>query len=104
MLDLYTSLTYNIKYMKEYEWDNKKRELNLKKHKIDFVGAIKVFNDPDRIECSSHRKGEERLQTIGMVRGVIISLVYTVRKNKKRIISARRASKNERETYYEEND
>jgi uncharacterized protein len=56
-----------------------------------------------RIEFSSHRKGEKRLQTIGIVHGIIISLVYTVRENKKRIISARRASKNERETYDEEN-
>ena len=87
--------------MKDYEWDNNKRELNLKKHQIDFVGAIKVFDDPDRIEFSSLRKGEERLQTIGMVYEVVISLVYTIRKNKKRIISARRASKNEREIYEE---
>lgn len=87
----------------EYDWDNEKRKINLQKHGIDFVGAIKVFDDPDRIEFSSHRKGEERLQTIGITHGVIISLVYTVRKDKKRIISARMASKNERETYYEEN-
>ena len=58
--------------MKEYEWDNEKRELNLEKHEVDFVGAIKVFNDPDRIEFSSHRKGEERLQTVGIVHGLIV--------------------------------
>ncbi len=89
--------------MKQYEWDNEKREINLKKHEIDFVGAIKIFEDLDRIEFVSHRKGEERFQTIGMVHGVIISLIYTVRKDEKRIISARRASKHERETYYEKN-
>lgn len=88
--------------MKEYEWDNEKRELNLKKHGVDFVGAIKVFDDQYRIEFSSHRKGEERFQTVGSVHEIIISIVYTVRKNKKRIISARRASKNEREKYHEE--
>ena len=89
--------------MKEYEWDNNKREINLKKHGIDFVGAVKVFDDTDRIEFSSHRKGEERLQTIGTVNGVTISLIYTIRENKKRIISVRRANKNERETYHEKN-
>ncbi|EKD53924.1 MAG: hypothetical protein ACD_60C00140G0003 [uncultured bacterium] len=88
--------------MKHFEWDEHKRELNLEKHEIDFIDAIEVFNDHDRIECSSIRKGEERTQTIGMVHEVIILLAYTVRKDKKRIISARRASKNEREAYYEE--
>ena len=47
--------------MKNFEWDENKRELNLEKHGIDFVDAIEVFDDPDRIECSSHRKGEERV-------------------------------------------
>lgn len=89
--------------MKNYEWDNDKRELNRKKHGIDFVGAIKVFDDTNRIELASFRKGEERVQTIGVVHEIVISLVYTIRKNKKRIISARKASKNEREAYYEEN-
>lgn len=96
-----TSLTYHIS-MTDFEWDSEKRDLNLKKHGIDFVGAVKIFDDPNRIEHSSFRKDEERLQTIGMVHGVVISLIYTVRKSKKRIISARRASKNER-GYYEEN-
>ena len=59
--------------MKYFEWDNEKRELNLKKHGVDFVGAAKIFDDPARIERSSFRKGEERLQTIGMVNGVVIS-------------------------------
>ncbi|OGT61435.1 MAG: hypothetical protein A3E85_00810 [Gammaproteobacteria bacterium RIFCSPHIGHO2_12_FULL_45_12] len=80
-----------------------KRELNLEKHGMDFVGAVKVFDDPSRIEFSSIRKGGKRLQTLGLVHGVVISLIYTARKSKKRIISAKKASKNERETYYEKN-
>ena len=88
--------------MKNFEWDKDKRELNLEKHGIDFVDVITVFDDPDRIEASNQRHGEERFQTIGTVHDVVIFLVYTIRKSKKRIISARRASKNERETYHEE--
>ena len=65
--------------MINFEWDNEKKDLNLKKHGIDFVGAVKIFDDPARIECSSFRKDEERLQTIGMVHGVVISLIYTIR-------------------------
>lgn len=89
--------------MNDFEWDDSKRELNIEKHEIDFVGAIKVFDDPDRIEVLSIRKGEERLHTIGQVHGVVITLIYTVRESKKRIISARKASKNERGAYHEEN-
>ncbi len=88
--------------MKKYEWDNDKRELNLKKHGIDFLDAVEVFDDPDIIEASSTRKGEERFEAIGMVHDVVIFVAYAIRKNKKRIISARRASRYEREDYYEE--
>jgi uncharacterized DUF497 family protein len=68
------------------------------------MGAISVFNDPDRIEFSSVKKEEKRFQTIGTAHGIVISLVYVVRRNNKRIISARTASKKEREACYEKND
>lgn len=55
----------------------------------------------NRIEFIDNRKnyGETRYITIGMVNEVILCVVYTVRKFIHRIISARKASKNERETY-----
>ncbi len=81
--------------MKNFEWDENKRKLNLEKHGIDFIDAIEIFDEPDRIERLSHRKGEERIQTIGMVYDVVISLAYIVRQDKKRVISVRRARKNE---------
>ena len=88
--------------MKYFEWDKNKKTLNFKKHGIDFIDAIEIFDDPNRIEYASHWEGEERFQTIGTIYNTVIFLVYTTRKNKKRIISARRASKNERKKYDKE--
>ena len=86
--------------MKYFEWDEKKRQANIEKHGIDFVDAIHVFADSNRIELQSARNGEKRYQLLGNIFEVIILVVYTCRAEKKRIISARRASKKERETYY----
>ena len=80
--------------MKNLEWDDNKRASNFKKHGIDFLEASKVFDDPNRRE-------ETRFQTIGILDQDVIIVVHTVRKEKKRIISAR-ASKNERNYYYYE--
>ena len=67
---------------------------------IDFVDAIDVFMDLSRIEFESIRDGELRYQTIGSVNDVVLLVVYTYRGGTVRLISARRASKNEREAYY----
>ena len=85
--------------MNKFEWDENKRELNLEKHGIDFVDAIDVFMDLSRIETESSRDKELRYQTIGAVNDVVILVVYTYRAGTVRLISARRASKNEREAY-----
>ena len=84
----------------EFEWDEKKRDNNLIKHSIDFVRAVEVFFDEDYIDFESYQMSEERYQVIGkMANEMIILLVYTHRANKKRIISARVASKKERKWY-----
>lgn len=86
--------------MKGFEWDENKRELNLEKHGLDFIDAVQVFIDPNRIEAET-KHSEKRYQTIGIVNGVVIFLVYTHRGTNRRIISARRASQNERKFYYQ---
>lgn len=86
----------------EYEWDDNKNKQNQSKHGIDFYDALQIFKDEDRIESLDNRKdyNEMRYQTIGMVYDVILTVVYTPRNGRYRLISARRARKNERETYY----
>ena len=86
----------------EYEWDDNKNRQNQAKHGIDFCGAILVFLDKDRIEGDDSRRDykERRYWMVGMVNNTLLTVIYTPRNGRCRIISARRASKNEREAYY----
>lgn len=86
----------------EIEWDNNKAASNLIKHKIDFEDAKNIFLDPNRLEREDKRDYDEtRIQVIGIVNKVVLFVVYTKRNGKNRIISARRANKNERRQYYQ---
>lgn len=87
--------------MQVFEWDETKRTLNLDKHGIDFLDAVEVFHDQNRIELETVRRGEIRYQTIASVNNIVLLIVYTIRNKVKRIISARRASKNERKAYFD---
>ena len=84
-----------------FEWDEEKAAANWKKHKVDFNDAMRVFEDNDRIEFydAAHSDDEDRYNTIGMVRDILF-VVYTERKEYIRIISARRANRNEQKMYY----
>ncbi|WP_375707697.1 BrnT family toxin [Bartonella sp. AA1HLJMS] len=92
-----------------FEWDEAKAKSNIRKHRVSFEIAARVFADPfamvkqDRIE-----NGEYRWQTLGLVDGFLLLLVaHTVHDDKDgieviRIISARRANSKERKRYEEE--
>jgi uncharacterized DUF497 family protein len=86
----------------EFEWDANKNLLNRQKHGIRFEDAIHIFDDENRIEQPDVRNeyGEERWKTIGLVFGIVFSVIFTMRDIAIRIISARRASRKEREEYY----
>lgn len=88
----------------EFEWDEEKNRINKRKHGIDFNTALHVFDDEDRIEIYDieHSLGEDRYNTIGCVHDILF-VVYTERKDKIRIISARLASATERRLYYDYN-
>jgi uncharacterized DUF497 family protein len=89
-----------------FEWDPAKAESNLKKHRVSFETATRVFADPfamveqDRIES-----GQYRWRTLGIVDGYLLLLVaHTVQDDEDdteviRIISARRAEPKERKRY-----
>ncbi|MBQ2677986.1 MAG: BrnT family toxin [Firmicutes bacterium] len=85
-----------------FEWDEKKEQINIRKHGIDFKTASHVFLDERRIEYydEAHSSvGEDRFITIGSI-GEVIMVVYTEREDALRIISARLATKKERRIYY----
>ena len=86
----------------QFEWDEDKAALNLKKHGVRFETTAKVFCDEYRIELydAEHSADEDRYNTIGMVDNILF-VVYTERKNRIRLISARPANSKERSLYYD---
>jgi uncharacterized DUF497 family protein len=89
--------------MAAFEWDPKKESLNIHKHGIDFTTASLIWNDfvserPD----GRHDYGEARFVAFGMVENRILAVVYTRRREARRIISARIAHSRERKFYEEE--
>ncbi len=87
----------------DFEWDENKRISNLRKHGIDFKDAVKLFFAPHIIMESNVRDGELRLGAVGKVNDVVVTVIFTLREGRIRIISARRARKNEKEAYYDSN-
>ena len=85
-----------------FEWDDKKAELNLKKHGLRFEDVVKAFDDPKGIELldRGHSERERRFQLIAMADGTILFIVFTERVGAIRLISARRARSKEIEIYY----
>jgi len=83
----------------EFEFDKRKSQLNKKKHGIDFIEAQALWNDPDRIEIPAKTIDEERSLIMGKISDTRWSAIITYRNEKVRIISVRRARKEEREIY-----
>jgi len=86
----------------KFEWDPDKSEANLKKHGISFHDASTVFGDPLAITFNDpdHSIGEHRFLTFGLSRtNQLLAIVHTERRGNTRIISARRATKQERDIY-----
>ena len=88
----------------DFEWDETKAEANRKKHKISFKEATAVFGDVLSITMldPDHSKAEARYITIGLSNASqLLVIAHTDRRGKIRIISARKATKNERKKYEE---
>ena len=90
----------------KFEWDSNKEQINIKKHHISFKTAELVFGDENRLEIydEEHSITEDRYITIGMINeiAIVLMVVYTIRDEEStiRIISARKATKSEREAYF----
>jgi uncharacterized DUF497 family protein len=85
----------------QYEWDEVKREANLRKHGLDFRDAYLVYENLGKVTFSSQRGLEFRWKDIATVEiaGNVLSLVYVMRRESVRVISFRRASRRERREY-----
>ena len=81
------------------EWDPAKQEKVLKERGIDFEDAALIFAEPV-LESWRLRDGELRWLAIGVLDGSVFAVVYVDRGRRRRIITARKASRNERKRYY----
>jgi hypothetical protein len=91
----------------QFNWDENKNKKNKQKHKISFELAKKVFDDRHLLSWLDNKgENEERWINLGCIDGlIVITVVHTVRRYRNeqeiiRIISARKATKKERETYF----
>lgn len=83
-----------------FEWDARKAASNLRKHNVAF-DEIAGFDFAAALEAEDDRAnyGETRMFALGPIKGNLHALVYTRRGEKLRIISLRKASKDERQIY-----
>jgi uncharacterized DUF497 family protein len=84
-----------------FEWDERKRAINLAKHGVDFELAKLIFGGPT-IEGPDDRwdYGERRIGAYGEAKSIVLFVVYTWRGRRRRLISARKAGSDEQEFYY----
>lgn len=83
-----------------FEWDSGKAISNLRKHGIDFADAVTVLEDDRAVRIREETVEDARFVTIGMdTLARVLVVVYAWRDEKIRIISARKATRNERRRY-----
>jgi uncharacterized DUF497 family protein len=83
----------------KFEFDPNKSESNKSKHGIDFVDGQALWDDPERLELPALTVDEPRYMLIGKILDKHWSTVFTIRSEKIRIISVRRAHTKEIEVY-----
>ena len=89
--------------MTRFEWDEAKRIANIEKHGIDFADVPSMFDgDVITIEDQRFDYDETRYITIGLMKSLILVVAHTDTEQAIRIISARKASKNEEKQYFDE--
>ena len=87
----------------EFDWDEAKRKANLRDHGIDFVCIEAVF-EGETVTILDDRfdYGEQRYVTFGILEGRVVAVAHTETDELIRIISVRKATKNEEKSYYKE--
>jgi uncharacterized protein len=86
----------------DFEWDPRKNRANIRKHGVDFRNAIQAFEKP-YLEGADERfdYGEERMTAYGQMRLHVVAVVFVMRAGRRRIVSARKATKAETKAYLE---
>ena len=89
-----------------WTWDPDKNRENIRKHRIRFETAMLAFLDPNRVMEEDYFPAEQRWRTTGAVELDILLVIHTLPPTvdePERIISARKATRRERDRYEEEN-
>jgi uncharacterized DUF497 family protein len=86
----------------DFEFDPAKSAANRRKHGIDFIGARALWSDPDRLEVPARSLDEPRIQVIGRIGDAVWSAFITMRGDRIRIISVRRARDEETTAYLQD--
>jgi len=85
-----------------YEWDEHKDRANFEKHGLRFEDAEHVFSGPCvTFEDDRFDYREERLITLGALAGRVVVIAHTPEDNGSRIVSMRKANRNEKRIYQE---
>ena len=85
-----------------FDWDEKKNDINVRKHGIDFNDVKEIFQNVRMTAVDDRREyGETRKISIGLIGNCICVVVYTERADNIRIISVRKANQRERRKFYE---
>jgi uncharacterized protein len=83
----------------EFEWDEGKQRTNRKKHKLGFEEGQSVFDDDYALTVTDPRHEEPRFKTTGMAGSRMLTVIWTPRESRIRLISVRSASRAERRAY-----
>jgi uncharacterized DUF497 family protein len=84
-----------------FEWDEKKRQINLRLHGFDFEDAERVFeSETTTVADERFDYGEIRYVSFGMLQDLVVAVVYTEEDDVLRVISLRKATRNEEKEYY----
>lgn len=85
-----------------FEWDESKRWSNLRKHGIDFHEVEGVFTGETVTILDDRVFHERRFHTYALFKGEVITIVHTETDETIRVISVRKATKNEEKNYFRE--
>jgi uncharacterized protein len=84
----------------EFEWDPEKAASNFRKHGVRFAEAVTIFDDSALLTMADEHPDEERFVALGVgSSGRILVVLYTLRGERIRIISVRKATRAERQQY-----
>jgi uncharacterized DUF497 family protein len=86
--------------MSRFEWDEEKNLVNQRKHGISFQEACTIFDGPVLSLEDEGQQSEMRQRSYGLLGGTVVAcVVHTDRDGTTRIISARKATRNERKHF-----